>query len=344
MAENILLIGGSLNQTTIMHQIAVHLKAFRYNCYFSPFYADGFLGILSQRGMLDFSILGGRHLQNTLAYIARHKLPMDYGGCERNYDLVITSTDLVVPKNIRGKRLVLVQEGMTEPEDLVYQLVRFLKLPRFLANTSATGLSDAYDLFCVASQGYHDLFVHKGVRSDKIAVTGIPNFDHAEVYRHNEFPHRDFALVATSSMRETFKPDDRPAFIQRALKIANGRRVIFKLHPNENIARATKEIRAYAPEALIITEGNINYMIANCAVLITQRSSVVYVGLALGKEVHSYYDVNQLRQMLPIQNGGDSARQIAYLCEQLVRMPQVELAVVRSQKLPRPAWRLPNTA
>jgi hypothetical protein len=33
-------------------------------------------------------------------------------------------------------------------------------------------------------------------------------------------------------------------------------------------------------------------MIANCSTLITQYSTVVYTGIALGKEVHSYFDVS----------------------------------------------------
>ena len=52
-------------------------------------------------------------------------------------------------------------------------------------------------------------------------------------------------------------------------------------------------------------------MIANCAVLVTQFSSTAYVGLALGKEVHSYFDVEELARLCPIQNGSTSARRIA---------------------------------
>ena len=55
-------------------------------------------------------------------------------------------------------------------------------------------------------------------------------------------------------------------------------------------------------------------MIANCVELITQYSTVVYVGLALGKPVHSYFDVDDLRRKLPWQNGGTSARRIAAIC------------------------------
>jgi len=59
-------------------------------------------------------------------------------------------------------------------------------------------------------------------------------------------------------------------------------------------------------------------MIANCDALITQYSSVVYIGLALGKEVHSYFDVEKLKRLTPLQNGGTSGRNIAQVCRGLL--------------------------
>jgi hypothetical protein len=38
------------------------------------------------------------------------------------------------------------------------------------------------------------------------------------------------------------------------------------------------------------------------------------VGLALGKKVHSYFDVEELKRLAPIQNGGVSAANIAKIC------------------------------
>jgi hypothetical protein len=300
----------------MMHQIAAHLP--EHHCFFTPFFDDGLLGEMSQRGWLDFTILGGRHRRNTETYFAEQGLPVDPGGQARAYDLVITCTDLLLPRRIRGKRLVLVQEGLTEPEGLTYHLVRYLGLPRFLANTAATGLSNAYDLFCVASPGYREHFIRKGARPEKLAVTGIPNFDNVRAYLHNDFPHHHYVLAATSSNRETFKLDDRWAFIRKARHIAGDRELIFKLHPNENVGRARWEIEHYAPGARIYEGGNIQHMIANCDVLVTQTSSVTFIGLALGKEVHSDLDLQQLHRLLPIQNEGTSAARIAELCQQML--------------------------
>lgn len=307
-----LFIGGSLNQTSMLHRVAQHLPEF--DCWFTPFYGDGVLKLMTDRGLLDFTVMGGRFRQQTEEYLRRHRAQVDYRGATNHYDLVVTCQDLIVQKNIRNKPIVLVQEGMTDPENLAYHAVRALGLPRFLASTAATGLSHAYRKFCVASEGYRHHFIRKGVKAERIEVTGIPNFDDVERYRQNDFPYRHYVLVATSDARETFKYDNRPRFLRTVVERARGRRIIVKLHPNERVDRATREIRQYLPGALIYTDGDINPLVANCDVLITQYSSVAYVGLALGKEVYSYFDVEELRRLLPIQNGGTSARNIAEVC------------------------------
>jgi len=139
------------------------------------------------------------------------------------------------------------------------------------------------------------LFIRIGIIPEKLLVTGIPNFDHADQYRDNEFPHQGYVLITTSDARETFKKDCRNKFLQWALAIAGDRPLIFKLHPNENKTRAIAEIQTVAPHAHLFTEGNTEHMIANCDALITQYSSCIYNGLALGKECHSYFDVDMLR-------------------------------------------------
>lgn len=314
----ILCIGGSLNQTKIVHAVARSLMP-DYDCFFTPYYSDGnLLPLLAQHGWLDFTLLGGTAWQQSEAYLAAHQLPVDYAGRQHDYDLVVTSSDLLIQQNIKHKPIILVQEGMTDPDTLMYYLVRRLGLPRYLASTSTNGLSHAYRYFCVASEGYKQFFQRRGIPAAKIVVTGIPNYDDVEQTLVNDFPFRGYVLAATSDARETFKLDNRPKFIRRVLEIANGRPVIFKLHPNENVARARREIRALAPEALILTSGNVDHMIANCDVLITQYSTVVYTGILLGKEVYSYFDVDLLRQLAPWQNGGTSGQRIAQVCRMVL--------------------------
>ena len=321
MKRKILFIGGSLNQTTQMHAIARHLEG-EYDCYFSPMYADGLLRRLAEAGYLDFTIMGGRFRQQTEAYLNEHNLKIDYRGKTHDYALVLMGTDLIVPRNVRGRKYILVQEGMTDPENLAYYLVKWFGLPRYLASTSTNGISNAYDLFCVASPGYRDLFISKGVRPEKIVVTGIPNYDNSAHLLQNDFPLHNYVLVATSDARETGKWDNRKKFIRHCLDIANGRQLIFKLHPNEKQDRAMQEIRVQDPSAIIFTDSSIDPMIANCDVLITQYSTVVYTGIALGKEVHSYFDVNMLKRLAPIQNGGTSGVHIAATCRALLTSQQ----------------------
>jgi hypothetical protein len=319
-----------MNQTTMMHEISKHLSD--YDSYFSPYYADGFISKASQTHLLDFSVLGGQFRERTIKYLKSNNLNIDFRGKLFDYDLVFTCSDLVVPKNILNKKVILVQEGMTDPENFTYYLVKGLNLPRWLASTSTTGLSDSYDKFCVASKGYKNLFIRKGVKSEKIVVTGIPNFDNCKQYLNNNFPYKNFVLVATSDMRETYKYENRKKFIKKAVKIANGRQLIFKLHPNEFVERATQEINMYAAGALVYSQGKTEEMIANCDVLITRYSSVVYVGLALGKEVYSEFDINELKRLMPLQNNGTSSYNIAMVGEELIETEKENVLIPFKKK------------
>lgn len=321
--KKILFICGSINQTSMMHQISANLSS--YDCYFSPYYADGLINFVANQGYLGNTILGGKFRKNTERYLTSNNLKIDYRGVNNDYDLIYTCSDLIVPKNIRDKKIILVQEGMTDPETIMFYMVKYLKLPRWLASTSPTGISNQYSLFCVASNGYKELFIRKGAKEEKIVVTGIPNFDNTKQFLKNDFPHQHYVLVATSDARETLKYENRKKFIQQCVEIANGRQLIFKLHPNEKTERAKAEVNQYAPGALVFQHGNTNHMIANCDVLITKYSSVVYVGLALGKEVHSEFDINDLQRLMPIQNNGTSAERIAHIGKHLLESPDTTL-------------------
>src|SRR5208337_2164585 len=116
LMKKILFICGSLNQTTQMHQIARHLTD--CDCYFTPYYGDGLIKTLTRSGLLDFTILGGPFRQTTERYLQGHNCAIDYEGRtnQHHYDLVLTCSDLIIQKNIRGKKIILVQEGMTDPE------------------------------------------------------------------------------------------------------------------------------------------------------------------------------------------------------------------------------------
>ncbi|MFM9838421.1 MAG: hypothetical protein ACKVOQ_09170 [Cyclobacteriaceae bacterium] len=315
--KKILFTVGSLNQVTQMHAIATHLP--EYDCYFSQFYSDNpIVSLAVKAGVTDGTILGGQFRKRTEEYLAFHRLKNDYAQTVYNnhYDLSVVCSDLLVPKSIRATKSIWVQEGMTDPITSLSKIVKALDMPRYLAgNTSLNGTSNLCDIYCVASDGYREHFEKLGTDPSKIIVTGMPNFDNVKPFSSSDFQLRNFVLVATSDIRECYGSDDRPEFIRNCVTIANGRQLIFKLHPNEKKERAIREIKENAPaDALIYTEGNINPMITHCEELITQYSTVVYIGLALNKKVHSYFNVEELKHKAPIQNGGRSAAHIAEIC------------------------------
>jgi hypothetical protein len=312
----VLFVCGSINQTTQMHQVARALPGCEHA--FTPYFCDAPLDWAAQAGLAEFTVAGGKHVRRCREYLRREGLPVDERGRRGPYDLVVHCSDLVVPRLVRRSRVVLVQEGILDPEGWEYRLWRRLRfLPRWVAGTATTGLSLAYERFCVASEGYRDHFAARGVPEEKLVVTGLPNFDDCRSFLENDFPHRGYVLVCTSDARETGKRDDRAAFLHEAVAIAAGRPLVFKLHPNENAERAMAEIRTVAPRALVFVVGRAEHMIANCDVLVTQYSSTVFVGLALGKECHSYWDLAALRRLMPVQNAS-AAKQIAQVCREVL--------------------------
>ncbi len=316
MKKRILFVCGSMNQTTQMRQIALRLTD--YEQAFTPFYCDGVDELFRRLRLMEFTIIGHKLASRCRRYLQEQGLEIDDRGRKGPYDLAVTCSDVYLQRNIRNTAILLVQEGVTDPETFAHRLVtRFRFLPRWLAGTAATGLSDAYRVFCVASEGYREFFLRKGVRPGKIAVTGIPNFDDCQRYRANTFPHHGYVLVCTSPLREVFRAEDRRAFIKRAVEIARGRPLSFKLHPNERVRRATGEIHAHAPGALVYATGSAEEMIANCDVLITRFSSTAFVGLALGKETHSDFGMDEMRRLMPVQNAS-AAVNIAAICRDIL--------------------------
>jgi hypothetical protein len=319
--KKILFIIGSINQTTQMHQVATLLP--EYDCFFSQLYSDNLIIKLAKKvGLLNNTILSGSFKKNADQYLLKNKLQNDYATkrFKNEYNLVVFCTDILIPKQLRKRKTIWIQEGMTDPITPWCKIVHTFKLPFFLSlNTAFNGSSNICDIYCAASPGYKKQFASLGTSVEKIFVTGIPNYDNIVSFLQNDFPYHDYVMVATSDTRETGKIDDRENFINNCVQIANGRQLIFKLHPNEKTVRAIAEIKKLTPDdTLVFTDGNINHMIANCAELITQFSTVVYTGIALGKKVHSYFDEAKLKELAPIQNDGSSAVNIAKICRNYI--------------------------
>ena len=312
----VLFVCGSLNQTSQMHQISRHFDGI--DPAFTPYASDHWLFVLGTKlGFQESTIAGYKRRRICLEYLNEHNLNVDLSAERFDYDMVVTCNDQFVPPFTHGRPLVLVQEGIQDPPNRRTWIWRHFRLfPRFMAGTSTFGLSAKFDLFCVASDGYKRHFASYGADPEKMVVTGIPNFDDCHQYYDNDFPHKDYVLACTSDARETLCESDRDGFLNQVRQVAAGRQVIVKLHPNENVQRATAEIKDKMPDAIVLTEGNAEQMVANCAVLFTEWSTLTFVGLALEKETYSNHDLDDLKQLVPIQNGGKSAKAIAEACRQ----------------------------
>ena len=282
MGRKILFTTGSMNQTIQMHQIASELP--EYDCWFSHLFTDSTIinTVIKNTSIIDGTILGNHFRENSEEYLRSHNLQVDYRAEANDYDLIVYCSDLMIPKRMQSTKTLWVQEGMVDKFTVKSKVVKAMGLPPwFCVDTSLNGSSNICDVYCTASQGYKNYFSGKGTDMSKFIVTGMPNYDNLKQFANNNFPHHGYVMVASTDMRETFRYENRPAFIKKAVKIANGRQLLFKLHPNEKLERAQAEIKKYAPEGtLVFQAGNTNEMIANCEELITQYSTVVYTGIA----------------------------------------------------------------
>jgi hypothetical protein len=320
LGKKILFLTGSMNQTSQMFQIARELP--EYDCWFSQMFSDSpvISYLKNKTSLLDKTIISEPHRKKSEAFLKEHGCNIDYEARLNTYDLAVCCSDLIFPKKLRSIKTIWVQEGMIDRVTLLSKIVKALKLsPTLCFNTSLNGATNQCDLYCAASEGYRRYISRMGTDKAKVFVTGMINYDNAAQYLDNDFPHHGYIMVATTDMRETARPENRVKFIKHCVSLAKGRPLLFKLHPNENFKRAISEIRKHTPDGtLIYTEGNTSHMIANCEELITQFSTVVYTGIALGKKVYSYFDVEELKQLSPLQNGGRSAQNIADLCRQYI--------------------------
>src|SRR5262247_260706 len=109
-----------------MHQIVRHLPEYEHA--YTPYYVDGLLEGLRRLHLLEFTIVGYKLRRRCVDYLRRHRLPLDEHGARGGYDLVVTCSDLVMPRNIRDRRVVVVQEGILDPPGLPLDLCR--RFPR----------------------------------------------------------------------------------------------------------------------------------------------------------------------------------------------------------------------
>ena len=223
------LLSSRLAHQTRDARIAAELG--EYEQVFTPYYGNRDFDFLKSIGALESSIGGRKLAQRCLDYLRDHRLPCEYGGMLGDFDLAVHCSDLVWPHNLDGKKVVLVQEGMTDPPSVLYPLVRrFRSLPGWLAGTSAFGLSDRYQRFCVASPGYADLLRARGCDPPRFLFTGIPHFDDW-LRTAPTLPSR--VVLCSPRTRANLLPWT-PPFLEDAAGVARARAgAAVQLHPNE---------------------------------------------------------------------------------------------------------------
>jgi len=316
----ILWILGNHNHNTMLHKVSQQMPECDH--WYTPYYSDKwkFPDMVRRLHLLEWVALGYGFRKKCLQYCSDHGLNVDMAGKRGDYDLAVTCSDLLVPSNVIGKPLVGIQEGMVDPKLFAYHVRKNYApwLPRWTAGSAMTGTSNLFDRYCLASENYLEDFIGRGAHPHKLAVTGIPNFDDIAGYKQPGHWIEGHVLATTSDGRETLRRDDRRAFIERAVEIAAGRPLVFKFHPNERMKRAVEEVRQWAPSARCITEGFGEVLAANCEVLITEWSTLAFVGVACGIETYSYRDLDEVKRLLPLQHGR-AAQNIADVCRDVMR-------------------------
>jgi hypothetical protein len=78
-----------------------------------------------------------------------------------------------------------------------------------------------------------------------------------------------------------------------------------------------REVERWAPNARCVTSGSGEVLAANCHTLVTEWSTLAYVGLALGKPTYSYRDLEHHKSLLPDQHGR-GAENIADVCRRVM--------------------------
>jgi len=284
MRKRIFFICGSMNQTTQMHQVSKHLPDYEHS--FSPYYCHGFDEILRRLGLIEFTIAGNKVVGRCRTYLQNHGLFIDYQ--ER-----IRPTTWWLPARMYISRRTSETTGSywfkRDYRPGIHNVSSRQTPP--VPSTVDGGYGDDRSQrripgFLCRKRGIPRFLHPKRRAPEKIVVTGIPNSMTAAIL-HQRFSLQALRAGLHVTLRELFRREDREAFIRRAVEIAGGRQLIFKLHPIENVERATREIIAHAPGAMVFATGSAEEMIANCDVLITRFSSTAFVGVALGKETYS---------------------------------------------------------
>ena len=208
------------------------------------------------------------------------------------YDLVVDLLDVFLQKNIAATDRSR-SGAITDPEDDNFRLVA---APLAHSRSGPRDGPRRLPRLCVASD-----------RSRSVRRQGQGGGDRGHrrststtaTLSRQHFPHRDFVLVYTSIAAGS--PPWRRSK-SRSSSMRSGARDDLQVPPQRRPRASGGGSESVCTGCPIFTTGSAEAMIANCDVLITRYSSTVFVGLALGKETHSDYPMDELRRLQPVQN------------------------------------------
>jgi hypothetical protein len=166
----ILFICGSSRQAEDLHRVANELGECRV--WFTPYYGGTLVTVLRELGLLERTVAGKWLGEECLRYLRNHHLPIDLDGRRGRYDLIVTSSDLVLPLNARGHPVVIV--GTTSRDRTVVAERLVWRIAQRMSRWLVTDPGDAYRV-CVAGDDDREFFLELGVPRQRMVVTGVPD-------------------------------------------------------------------------------------------------------------------------------------------------------------------------
>lgn len=116
-------------------------------------------------------------------------------------------------------------------------------------------------------------------------------------YRLNDFADKGYVLCRTSDVRRLLVEDRKSS---RSVREGRRRAQQAALYGfTSTSCWLLDEIKSRVPNARVFTSGSAEEMVANCDTLVCKYSTLAYVGLALGKEVFSLFDLEELKACSP---------------------------------------------
>jgi len=337
MKKNILFIGSTVDQIKVMHTISDHLNPV-HNCFFTPFYLDNVVSKLGLSRQLENIVFGKNYREDIFDYIQNNDLKLDECGESNHYDLVVTFSTLIIPKNIRNSRIVLLQDLMNEPRNFMAYFTKWFKFSSYLNKPSSINLFERYDVVCVASPGYRKRFIRNGADPDKIALTGIPEFTTFPDTLPDDVLQRGVVHLVTLPLWGSLEKEYRKDLQMNLNWIADGRPIYFKLLPTDQPIIATRKIKNTLLNVRVFTGSRNHLKNIYERGLISKRTACLFTASVIGDKLHIFADAEVLRHLKPYQNSTASAEKIANVCKNLMVVPWPSVKVFGKGFSPQLVW------